>query len=513
MKRSLDANTVLKKKFTAICIVFFFLSCISCFPVFAQSQKSEADSIFAVSFSDKILDTMESAKKAVVCIQGDRVEPQNYGNFREKDSEDKFGKAFNGLGTGVIIDSRGYIITNYHVIEGIRKLQVKTSDKTEYAGFLIAKDPVSDLAIIKIKGNEPFSTMELGKSSNVRWGQYPVFAIGNPYGYPFTLTHGMISNLDWDVEVNDRLTYSKAMQTTTPINPGNSGGPLLNVQGEMIAINVAVRQEAQCIAFAIPVDQVVEVAAKMILQECGRIAYHGMRIKFSRESNELLVASVDPESPAEKAGIQEGDVLLACNEVDLKKPLDFSLSLLELKSNDALNLVFLRNGEKIESHLVLSTIPKRRTNLGAVATNNPKQGGNQESAVLSGPTAKYGSSAARKTEELTWRRFGVRYSVVPLNEYKRMFAQYPHYLSDYPDGAIRITSVRANGPMHRAGMETGDIVFAINGWIAAEDSDILAILSALQEGGKTKTVEIQFNRTRANGNDPPNTWYSTDMEI
>ncbi len=492
-----------------------FLFCFSCLAAFAQttdselvlpSEKGSKSSTISSARRTPIQIALEEAKKAVVNIEGDRIEKMDMNNPNE------IGKAFNGMGTGVIIDPRGYIVTNHHVIDGIRNLKVTTCDDKEYAGVTIARDPVTDLAIIKIKDSKPFSTIKIGRSADILWGEI-AYAIGNPFGYNYTVTNGLISGLARDVPVNEKLTYSLAIQTNVPINPGNSGGPLLNADGEMIGINAAIRQGAECIAFAIPIDQVVEVASRLIQQETARLTYHGIRIKPSSEPDRILVESVEPDSPAEKAGILPNDQLLAGNQVDYHRTLDFSRSLLELKNNETLTLSFLREGEQYETNIQL-TGPKRKTYYGAgqqqqsVASKQKTSttGRQQPSVASAGP--KVGS---KETDQVAWTYLGIRFAAIPKDVYKR---QYPQYLNDYPDGAIRINEVRPNSPMELCGVEAGDIIFGINGLVSSTDEEVGLIIADLRESGsKPQSVQILLNRPRPYDGETANGHFITEMEL
>jgi serine protease Do len=159
----------------------------------------------------------------------------------------------NGMGTGVVIDPRGYVITNYHVVEDVNELNVTLHNGEATRADLIASDPQSDLALVKLRGQGPFPTIPRGHSDDLMIGE-TVIAIGNAFGYVHTSTEGIISALHRDVPVNETQQYRDLIQTSAGINPGNSGGPLLNIDGEMIGVNVAVRVGAQQIAFAIPID-------------------------------------------------------------------------------------------------------------------------------------------------------------------------------------------------------------------------------------------------------------------
>ena len=167
------------------------------------------------------------------------------------------------MGTGVVIDPRGYVITNYHVVEDVDDIRVTLHNGETTSAELVAARVRKDLALIKVNTEQPLPTIPRGTSSDLMVGE-SVIAIGNAYGYVHTSTQGIISALHRDVPVNDTQDYHDLIQISAGINPGNSGGPLLNIDGEMIGVNVAVRVGAQQIAFAIPIDQVVEIVTEMI---------------------------------------------------------------------------------------------------------------------------------------------------------------------------------------------------------------------------------------------------------
>ena len=148
------------------------------------------------------------------------------------------------MGTGVVIDSRGYIVTNYHVVDGVKEIQVTLTSEEKFIARLIARDMETDLAVIKIEAPNKLAMMTIGTSSDLMAGE-SVIAVGNAYGYENTVTRGIVSALHRAVQVSDAQFYDDLIQTDAPINPGNSGGPLLNIDGEMVGINVAVRAGAR----------------------------------------------------------------------------------------------------------------------------------------------------------------------------------------------------------------------------------------------------------------------------
>lgn len=224
-----------------------------------------------------------------------------------------------GLGSGFIINKDGYILTNEHVVSQATEIKVYLSGREEpLTATLVGSDAELDLAVLKVNANKDLPYLEFGDSEAARVGQW-VIAIGNPYGLDHTVTTGVISAKGRPVSIEDR-NYKNLLQTDASINPGNSGGPLLDLQGGVIGINTAINASAQGIGFAIPADTVREVVDTLITD--GKISRPFMGVYLQNNTSELaeylglssdagaIVAGVVPGSPAEKAGLGEGDVIL-----------------------------------------------------------------------------------------------------------------------------------------------------------------------------------------------------------
>jgi serine protease Do len=226
-----------------------------------------------------------------------------------------------GLGTGFVLSPDGYIVTNNHVIEFFDKIQVHFEDGTELPAQIIGRDPGTDVALLKVKAPKPLPALALGNSDDIRAGDW-VVAIGNPFGLEHTVTAGIVSakHRRRISEDNDSRRFDDFIQTDAAINPGNSGGPLVNLAGEVVGINTAIRQGANTIGFAVPVN-----AAKQILPQLkatGRVSRGKLGVTIqpidadtaqllSLDSKDgALVSAVEPGSPAEKAGIKRGDVIV-----------------------------------------------------------------------------------------------------------------------------------------------------------------------------------------------------------
>jgi Do/DeqQ family serine protease len=223
-----------------------------------------------------------------------------------------------GLGSGVIVDKRGYVLTNFHVVRGADAVTVRLADKQEFRGRIVGSDPKTDLAVIKFEAPADVRVATLGNSDALRVGEWAI-AIGNPFGLDQTVTVGVVSATGRaDVGI---ATYENFIQTDASINPGNSGGPLVNLRGEVIGINTAIVASGQGIGFAIPANMVKRVTAQLI--DRGRVQRGWIGVALQPMSPELahglgladakgaIVARVYPGSPAEAAGLVANDVIVA----------------------------------------------------------------------------------------------------------------------------------------------------------------------------------------------------------
>ncbi len=275
-------------------------------------------------------DLTERVSPAVVSIQAERtVRPDEEERVPRPLEEffGPFGGGFGpqlpraGLGTGFVLSPDGYLVTNNHVIEFFDKIQVHFEDGTELPATIVGRDPGTDVALLKVKAPKPLQALPLGNSDSIRAGDW-VVAIGNPFGLEHTVTAGIVSakHRRRISEDSDSRRFDDFIQTDAAINPGNSGGPLVNLAGEVVGINTAIRQGANTIGFAVPVN-----AAKLILPQLkatGRVSRGKLGVTIQPidadtaellsldSKNGALVSAVEPGSPAEKAGIKRGDVIV-----------------------------------------------------------------------------------------------------------------------------------------------------------------------------------------------------------
>jgi len=259
-----------------------------------------------------------------------------------------------GVGSGVIVSPEGYILTNNHVVDGATTVQVTLSDKREFKAQIVGTDPKTDIAVLKIDGrNLPYIT--IGDSSKVQVGDFAL-AIGNPFGVGQTVTMGIVSATGREgIGIDD---YEDFIQTDAPINPGNSGGALVNDRGELIGVNTAILSHGsggnQGIGFAVPVNLARQVMEQILKNGKVMRAYLGSipqdvtptmaRAFGTKENDGALVGDVSPNSPAQKAGVKRGDIILEVNGKPVTDANGLRMRISMMSPGSAVNLKVLRNG-------------------------------------------------------------------------------------------------------------------------------------------------------------------------
>jgi serine protease Do len=265
------------------------------------------------------------------------------------------------VGSGFLIHQNGYVVTNAHVVDRVSECKIIFADGTQLAGKQVAIDRKNDLAVLKVDADKPLPHLKLGRSNDLMPGE-TVVAIGNPLGLQHTVTTGVVSALDRELRFSQEIVYSGLIQTDASINPGNSGGPLLNVLGELIGINTAIRGDAQNIGFAIPVDRLHEVLPAML--DVERLRRVRLGLHFEGGAGEPGVAGVrvqrvDADSPAEKAGLEAGDAVTAIDGTPTPTFIEAFPVLENAPAGTELKLNILReNGKRKTVTVALAEVPK-----------------------------------------------------------------------------------------------------------------------------------------------------------
>jgi serine protease Do len=368
-----------------------------------------------------------------------------------------------GMGSGVIIDRRGYILTNHHVVDKVQGIMVQVFDGTTYPARLLQFDAVMDLAILKVNPPRPLSAIDLGTSADLMVGE-TVITIGNAFGYENTVSVGIISALHRDVTLSDDQVYRNLFQTDACINPGNSGGPLINIEGQLIGINVAVRAGAQGIGFALPIDEVKKVAAELISTRRLSSTWHGVvaveQTRGSRRS--VVVAEAQPASPAEVAGLRPGDELVRIGEVPVSSTVDIERGLLDARPGAATNLTIRRGGNETSLALEVRPLP-----------------------------ANVAGRAAGSTDDTVWRILGLR--TLPVS------TEYVSAVSTKLRGGLYVQAVLPGSPAAEAAIQKGDILLGMKvggrHWETIRPDNILYVL---RQPETVQTQSAEFYVVRKN---------------
>jgi serine protease Do len=258
------------------------------------------------------------------------------------------------LGTGVIIDPAGYVVTNEHVIHDADEVRVRLNDEREFVADVVGRDPKLDIALIKLKNGKDLPAAPLGSSEQLRVGEH-VLAVGNPFGLGHTVTLGIVSAKARAIGAGP---YDEFIQTDASINPGNSGGPLFNWRGEVIGINTAIRPGANGIGFAIPIDAVKDVLGQ--LREKGRVERGRLGLAFQSMTPALatalgvdgpkgaLVSDVEPGGAAARAGIKAGDVVLSVNGAPIQHAEELPRRVARNAPGSTIKVVLVRDKQQRE---------------------------------------------------------------------------------------------------------------------------------------------------------------------
>ncbi|MFH0799602.1 MAG: Do family serine endopeptidase [Pseudomonadota bacterium] len=391
------------------------------------------------------------------------------------DFDDFFNKFFEGmpreqtqrsLGSGFIIDKNGTILTNNHVISQADEIEVQTADGKKYKAKVVGVDEKTDIAVIRIKVDKDLPYEVLGSSKAMRPGDW-VMAIGNPFGLEHTVTVGVISAMGRAIGGGP---YARFIQTDASINPGNSGGPLFNLKGEVIGINTMIYAGGQGIGFAIPVDLARGLLPELVEKGVVSRGWLGVSIQevtpelaksFGlKEENGALIAEVFSSSPAAKAGLMRGDVVLEYNGQKIDDPYDLSLAVGETKPNADAKLLVVRGSERKEFTIKM---------------------GKQEGKETSAPTDQ-GKAESGKADAL-----GLVAKEITADDARQL---------DVPESfrGVVVERVEPGSAAEGADVRAGDVILEINSAKISALGDYTGVVGKLKKGD---IVRLFIKRGRA----------------
>ncbi|MGE0085698.1 MAG: Do family serine endopeptidase [Desulfococcaceae bacterium] len=354
------------------------VSCIILFLALAEFMAVPDAQAGRYRRENEVTEAVHKVSPAVVNISSEYAVQQSSGPFFHADPFfDSFFRDFfdpaprreykrSSLGSGVIIDGKqGFILTNAHVIAQAGKITAILKDEREFEATVVGADTDSDLAVLRISSGERLPSVEMGNSEDLMIGE-DVIAIGNPFGFSHTVTTGVISAINRSIRTEDTV-YHDFIQTDASINPGNSGGPLLNINGELIGINTAIYAKAQGIGFAIPISKARRIVEELIQYGEVSESWVGITVQHldprlagylnMQGQSGVMVRSVDPGSPAHKAGIAEGDVIVSADRQEIRSTGDFYAVMKGISPGDTLNLTLMRKGKTWKVPLRASVFP------------------------------------------------------------------------------------------------------------------------------------------------------------
>jgi serine protease Do len=360
------------------------------------------------------------------------------------------------LGTGFIISQDGYILTNNHVVNGADEVLVKLSDGRELKGEIKGLDEKLDLALIKISDKETLPSAELGDSDVLEVGEW-VMAIGNPFGLAQTVTAGIVSAKG---RVIGSGPYDDFIQTDASINPGNSGGPLFSASGKVIGINTAIIAGGQGIGFAIPINMAKNIVAQ--LRDSGKVTrgYLGVRFQplttdlaksFGLESDKgALIANVEKDTPADKAGLKAGDIILEYDGKTIGDSNELPRLVAVTPIDKKVRLTIYREGKRLDVFVVVARL---------------KDGESAATASGGSESEKLGITVQELTKELAVR-LGLKDS----------------------KGGLVISEVKSGSSAEEAGVAAGSIVIEINGQRPETVDAFISVVSKLTKGAVVRLL-------------------------
>lgn len=354
-----------------------------------------------------------------------------------------------GVGSGFIISADGFVLTNAHVVEGADDVYVTMTDKREYKAKIIGLDKRTDVAVVKIDGSD-LPRLTIGDPNKLRVGEW-VIAIGSPFGLDNTVTAGIIS-----AKARDTGDYLPLIQTDVAVNPGNSGGPLINMRGEVVGINSQIYSRSggyMGISFAVPIDEAMRVAEQ--LRTTGKVTRGRMGVQIGEVTKDVaeslglaraqgaLVQRVEPGSPAEKGGLEAGDIILEFDGTEIEKATDLPRLVGSTKPGTRSTVTVWRKGARKEFTLTIAELEPEKTARSDAPEASPEQAPNALGLVVS-------DLSATQKQELRI------------------------------DGGVIVDA--AEGPAARVGLRAGDIILRLNNTDVRDARQFNALVAKLEPG-------------------------------
>lgn len=452
----------------------------------------------AQSLPDSFADLAERVSPAVVNITASQSpDPEQQRGFRGlpfpegspleeffRQFEDQFGDMFQGperqqmtppnrprqgVGSGFIIDAEGYVVTNNHVIDQADDIRVRLSDGRDLAASLVGTDPQTDVALLKIEADEELPAVDWGDSDEVRVGDW-VVAVGNPFGLGGSVTAGIVSARGRDIHAGP---YDDFIQTDAAINRGNSGGPMFNLDGEVIGINTAIFSPSGGsvgIGFAIPSSLASDIVAQ--LREDGEVERGWLGVRIQEVTPELaeglgldeargaLVASVQPGSPAETAGVKAGDVITSFNDQEISQMRDLPRLVAGVKPGSDVEMEIWRNQETETVEVEIE-----RQTAEALANFNDPQSQQQTEEEAEQPSDRLGASLSTLGDQER-EQFGI----------------------EAEQSGVVISGLDPNGRAAAQGLRVGDVIEEVDGEAVSEPGEVDELLASAEEEGRSAVV-------------------------
>jgi len=339
------------------------------------------------------------------------------------------------VGSGFVIHEQGYVVTNAHVVARTGAQQrVIFADGRTYEAEIVASDAEADLAVLKIESDEPLPVLPLGRSDDLMVGE-TVVAIGNPFGFGHTVTSGVVSALDRELPVSPQVVFTGLVQTDASINPGNSGGPLLNVLGELIGVNTAIRGDAENIGFAIPVDRLRTLLPDLLDVE-RRYGVEAGLVLDSVDAPRVL--QVRGGSPADRAGVRRGDLLRAIDGRPVREGIDWDIALIGRRAGATVPVELERDGRPIAVEIELAPRPEPDGTM------------------------------------LAWSKLGLRLVPLPPDLAAPLGLRRPV--------GLVVEELRPDGPAERAGLRRADVLLQVGRYYVSRMSDLGELLDGVDPG-------------------------------